>query len=82
MICTYIVHVGILGPSIVLDTACSSSLYALECAYKSIRNGDCDAAIVCSSSIELTPFMSRAFFVLGILDADGKNRPFDAEGNV
>ncbi|GJQ79763.1 hypothetical protein Trydic_g23237 [Trypoxylus dichotomus] len=35
------------GPSYSLDTACSSSLYATEHAYRAIKEGHCDRAIVC-----------------------------------
>ena len=34
------------GPSYGLDYACSSSTACLEIAYKSIKSGECDAAIV------------------------------------
>lgn len=65
-----------------IDTACSSSAYAFECAYKSIRNGECDAAIVCAASVGLSPKLTRMFFLLGILDPNGMNRPFDADCNI
>jgi len=46
---------GLCGPSLVLDTACSSSAYALDVAYKYIRNGACDSAIVAGSQLNLNP---------------------------
>ncbi len=39
------------GPSIAIDTACSSGLTALHLAQLSIKNGDCDAALVGGVSI-------------------------------
>ena len=36
-----------------IDTACSSSAYALDCAYKYIMSGACDAAIVGGSQLVL-----------------------------
>ena len=36
-----------------VDTACSSSAYALDCAYKYIMSGACDAAIVGGSQLVL-----------------------------
>ncbi|KOB74668.1 Uncharacterized protein OBRU01_08713, partial [Operophtera brumata] len=36
---------GVTGPSYTVDSACSSSLYALEHAFRAIRDGHCDAAI-------------------------------------
>lgn len=44
---------GLCGPSFTVDTACSSSAYALDCAYKYIMSGACDAAIVGGSQLVL-----------------------------
>lgn len=49
------------GPSFICDTACSSSLYALEYAYKTIRMGKCDQAIVAGTNLCLHPFVSLQF---------------------
>ncbi|EAT46623.1 AAEL002228-PA [Aedes aegypti] len=65
------------GPSVVVDTACSSSMYALDVAYRSILNGDCEAAIVTGSNLTLHPFISYQFALLGVLSKDGYCRPFD-----
>jgi acyl transferase domain-containing protein len=43
------------GPSLVVDTACSSSLVAINTAIKSLRNGECETAIVGSAKIKLIP---------------------------
>ncbi|RLU24885.1 hypothetical protein DMN91_002976 [Ooceraea biroi] len=48
---------GIHGPSYTLDSACSSSLYALENAYRSILDGQCDSAIVGGSNLCLHPYV-------------------------
>lgn len=53
------------GPSYTVDSACSSSLYALEHAYKSIRDGLCDAAIVGGVNLCLHPYVSLQFSRLG-----------------
>ncbi|XP_050299399.1 fatty acid synthase-like [Anthonomus grandis grandis] len=69
------------GPSFVCDTACSSSLYALENAYKAIRLGKCDQAIVGGTNICLHPFVSLQFARLGVLSLDGSCKVFDKDGN-
>ena len=70
------------GPSFVLDTACSSSLLALDRALQSIRNGDCDAAIVGGCGLLLKPGTSLQFLQLGMLSPDGKCKSFDASGEL
>ncbi|XP_046739715.1 fatty acid synthase-like isoform X2 [Diprion similis] len=72
---------GCKGPSYVVDTACSSSLFALDHAYRAIRNGQCDAAIVGGCNLCLCPQISQQFFRLGTLSPDGKCKSFDNEGN-
>ncbi|XP_022835186.1 fatty acid synthase-like isoform X1 [Spodoptera litura] len=52
---------GVTGPSYTIDTACSSSLYALVHAYRAIRDGHCDAAIVGGSNLCLHPYVSLQF---------------------
>lgn len=52
---------NVTGPSYVVDTACSSSFYALDCAYSAIRNGECEAALVCGSNLCLHPYISLQF---------------------
>lgn len=46
-------HLDLRGPSIPLDTACSSSLYTTHLAMQALRNGDCDAAVVGGSQLNL-----------------------------
>lgn len=64
-----------------LDTACSSSLYALEQAYRSIRSGKCDSAIVGGANLCLHPYVSLQFARLGVLGMDGACKSFDDSGN-
>ncbi|KAG1725077.1 acyl transferase domain-containing protein [Suillus paluster] len=66
-------HLDLRGPSIPTDTACSSSLSAFHLAVQSIRNGECDAAVVGGYWL--------AYSQGGILAPDGKCKPFDASAN-
>ncbi|XP_047538559.1 fatty acid synthase-like [Vanessa atalanta] len=78
MIANHISHwLGVTGPSYAVDSACSSSMYALEHAYKAIRDGHCDAAIVGGCHLCLNPFVSLQFFRLGVLSTDGRCKCFD-----
>ncbi|CAO1403431.1 unnamed protein product [Diamesa serratosioi] len=70
---------GLTGPSFMIDTACSSSMYALDSAFKAIRNGDCDAAIVGGTNLLLNPSSTLQFARLGVLAKDGYCRPFDKD---
>ncbi|RVE49124.1 hypothetical protein evm_006245, partial [Chilo suppressalis] len=72
---------GVTGPSYTVDSACSSSLYALEHAFRAIRDGHCDAAIVGGSNLCLHPYVSLQFSRLGVLSPDGKCKSFDASAN-
>lgn len=52
---------GLTGPSHTVDTACSSSMYALDLAYKSLREGNCETAIVGGCNLCLHPNVSLQF---------------------
>ncbi|XP_012280372.1 fatty acid synthase [Orussus abietinus] len=69
------------GPSYAVDSGCSSSLLALEHAYRSLKSGECEAAIVASSNLCLHPNVTLQYFHFGVLSADGYCRPFDEKGN-
>ncbi|XP_015179002.1 PREDICTED: fatty acid synthase [Polistes dominula] len=72
---------GVTGLSYTVDTACSSSIYAMEHAYKSIRYGQSDYAIVGGSNLCLHPFVSLQFSRLGVLSRDGICKSFDKDAN-
>ncbi|CAB3220194.1 unnamed protein product [Arctia plantaginis] len=72
---------GVTGPSYTVDTACSSSLYALEHAFRAIRDGHCDSAIVGGSNLCLHPYVSLQFSRLGVLSPDGSCKSFDNSAN-
>ncbi|KAK3332997.1 putative hybrid PKS/NRPS enzyme [Cercophora scortea] len=69
------------GPSMTVDTACSSSLVCLHLAVQSLRNGECDSAIVAGSNIILDPVMFEAESSLHMLSKDSRSRMWDSSAN-
>ncbi|MEJ8660366.1 SDR family NAD(P)-dependent oxidoreductase [Streptomyces sp. MS1.AVA.4] len=66
------------GPSMTIDTLCSSSLVALHTAVRSIRDGECEQAIVAGVRVALSPLHYVAMKNLRALSPSGASRPFDA----
>ena len=67
--------------SLTLDTACSSSMYALHLAVNSIRNGDCDAAMVVGSNLILTPDLQLFSTKLGAMSPTSTCHTFDSSAD-
>ncbi|MFV2087857.1 amino acid adenylation domain-containing protein [Micromonospora sp. LOL_021] len=72
------------GPAIAVDTACSSALVALHLAVRSLRERECDLAVVGGVNLNLTPTGHRLLAAAGALSATGRCRVFaaDADGFV
>jgi len=68
------------GPSLAVDTACATGLYVIDHAVRSIRSGQCDAAIVGAANVILHPLSSLNFRNVGVLSQDGASKSFDASG--
>ena len=66
------------GPSIAVDTACSSSLMAVHLACRSLRAGECCAALAGGVNLILSPEISRVFAEAGMLAGDGRCKTFAA----
>jgi amino acid adenylation domain-containing protein len=65
------------GPSMAVDTACSSSLVALHLACRSLREGECDAALVGGVNALLSPAVTVSLARAGLISPDGRCRAFD-----
>ena len=69
------------GPSIALDTACSSSLVAAHLASQSLRNHECNLALVAGVNLFLTPESTITFSKLQMMAADGRCKTFDSRAD-
>ncbi len=67
------------GPAISLNTACSTTLLAIDQAYRSLLDGECDIAL--AGGIDITVPQKSGFLYQegGTFAKDGHCRPFDAE---
>ncbi|MNM16554.1 Polyketide synthase PksM [compost metagenome] len=63
------------GPSIVIDTACSSSLVAIHTAIQSLKQGDCEMALVGGVKSVLMPLKGKE--KIGIESSDSRAKSFD-----
>ena len=69
------------GPSLAVDTACSSSLVAVHQAVRSLQQGESRQAIVAGVNLLLMPGLTETFRQAGMLAADGRCKPFDADAD-
>lgn len=72
---------GLRGPAATVHTACSTSLYAVTQACESLQSGQCDMALAGGVSITFPQNRGYQYLEGGIVSADGKCRPFDAQGS-
>ncbi|MED1923761.1 beta-ketoacyl synthase N-terminal-like domain-containing protein, partial [Bacillus velezensis] len=69
------------GPNVAINTACSSGLVAVHQACQSLRNGECDTAIVAGANLLTTPEGYDSMDKAGMLSSDGKCYAFDKRAN-
>ncbi|MEO5346140.1 MAG: amino acid adenylation domain-containing protein [Magnetococcus sp. YQC-9] len=72
---------GVTGPSFSVDTACSSSLLATHLACQSLRNKECDLALVAGVNRILIPEVSINFSRGHMLAPNGRCKTFDAQAD-
>lgn len=69
------------GPCFSIDSACSSSLVAVHQAIGSLRNRECETALVAGVNVILTPELSINLSQAGMLSPDGQCKAFAAAAN-
>lgn len=65
------------GPAATISSACSSSLLAVHLGARSLRAGECDAALAGGVNLLITPELSVFMSGIGALSPGGSCRPFD-----
>src|SRR5579883_1161469 len=66
------------GPTMTVDTACSSSLVCVHLACQSLRNGECNLALVGGVNVILLPENMVNACKMRMLSPDGRCKTFDA----
>ncbi|MFV8755921.1 beta-ketoacyl synthase N-terminal-like domain-containing protein [Nannocystaceae bacterium ST9] len=69
---------GLRGPCMTVDTACSSSLVATHLAIRSLRNRECELAMVGGVNLVLSPLTTIVECQMRMLSPSGRCRSFDA----
>ncbi len=72
---------GITGPAVSIDTACSSSLTAFHLGCNSIREGECDMALVGGVNVLSSPNSFVMLSKIKALSKDGECRVFSEDAN-
>ncbi|MUL33972.1 Polyketide synthase PksM [Bacillus megaterium] len=69
------------GPNLALTAACSSSLVAIHQACQSLRQGDCEMALVGGVSLLISPMIYKGMSKIDMLSPDGNAYVFDQKAN-
>ncbi|MEV5539914.1 SDR family NAD(P)-dependent oxidoreductase [Saccharopolyspora shandongensis] len=74
-------RLNLTGPAIAMNTTCSTSLVAVHTAAQSLLNEECDTAVAGGVSLIVPQGHGYLHVAEGIYSADGKVRPFSADGS-
>lgn len=69
------------GPCMSIDAACASSLVAIHQAIRSLRNNECELALVAGVNLILNPAITINLSQSGMMSPDGRCKTFDAAAN-
>nr|WP_142314886.1 SDR family NAD(P)-dependent oxidoreductase [Bacillus wiedmannii] len=69
------------GPNLALTAACSSGLVAIHQACQSLRQGDCEMALVGGVSLLISPMIYKGMSKIDMLSPDGHAYVFDRKAN-
>ncbi|MDB9362256.1 amino acid adenylation domain-containing protein [Nodularia spumigena CS-588/02] len=69
------------GPAMSIDAACASSLVAIHQAIRSLRNHECELALVAGVNLILNPAITINLSQSGMMSPDGRCKTFDAAAN-
>ncbi|MDQ0009245.1 acyl transferase domain-containing protein [Luteibacter jiangsuensis] len=69
------------GPSMTIDTACSSSLVAMHHAVRSLREFECDFALVAGVNVILSTLLQKFYRDAGVGASDGGCRSYSRDAN-
>jgi len=72
---------GLRGPAFTVDAACASSLVAVHLACRSLRDGECEAAIAGGVELLFNPQTYLSFEQAGVMSATGRCAPFSASAS-
>jgi microcystin synthetase protein McyE len=69
------------GPCMSIDAACASSLVAIHQGIRSLRNNECELALVGGVNLILNPAITINLSQSGMMSPDGRCKTFDAAAN-
>ena len=72
---------GLQGPTVTIDTACSTSIVSMHTACNSLRNGECEMAVVGAVTAILSPKVTIALCRTRALSRTGRCWTFDARAD-